>query len=103
MNVTLPHLPQRTSKNRSAGLTMMMDKGLSIREAEDFAQSSGEFTDLVKFGFGTAIFSKDIKEKIHIYRDGNMTPYFVGTLFEAFIVRNMFDEFIRFASGMGID
>jgi phosphosulfolactate synthase len=33
MNVQLPFLPERTAKPREKGLTMMMDKGFSIREA----------------------------------------------------------------------
>ena len=36
MNFILPHIPERASKPRNKGLTMMMDKGLSIRQAEDF-------------------------------------------------------------------
>ena len=42
---------------------MMMDKGLSIREAEDFISSSGQITDIVKLGFGTSHITNDLKEK----------------------------------------
>ena len=55
MNFNLPYLPKRTKKPREEGLTMVMDKGLSTREAENMMQSSGEYTDVVKFGFGTAL------------------------------------------------
>ncbi|MFW6222572.1 MAG: phosphosulfolactate synthase, partial [Bacteroidota bacterium] len=48
MNFDIPHLPNRLSKPRDSGITMMMDKGLSVREAEDFVRSSGDFTDFVK-------------------------------------------------------
>jgi phosphosulfolactate synthase len=93
MNFNLPYIPERTKKNRANGLTMMMDKGLSLREAENFVSSSGDFTDLVKFGFGTALISHSLEEKVKIYREGNIIPYFGGTLFEMFIVRNLFDDF----------
>lgn len=73
-----------------------MDKGLSLIEAESFIQSSHEFTDLVKFGFGTAIFSSYVQEKINLYKKAGINPYFGGTLFEAFIVRDMFDEYRQF-------
>ena len=53
MNTILPFIPERTVKERESGLTMMMDKGLSITEAESYIESSGEFSDMVKFGFGT--------------------------------------------------
>jgi phosphosulfolactate synthase len=103
MNTTLPFLPERTKKIRKTGLTMMMDKGLSKSEALSFAESSAEFTDLVKFGFGTAVFAKQIPEKIKIYREAGMEPYFGGTLFESYIVRGMFEEYKLFASKMGIE
>ena len=47
MNFDLPYLPQRASKPRTNGLTMMMDKGLSIRQVEDFIENAGELTDMV--------------------------------------------------------
>ena len=40
MNQDLPYIPERTLQPRDSGLTMMMDKGLSIREAENFVSSS---------------------------------------------------------------
>ncbi|MFP4060233.1 MAG: phosphosulfolactate synthase [Bacteroidota bacterium] len=91
----LPFIPERESKPRNRGLTMMMDKGLSVHEAENFVESSGEYTDLVKFGFGTALISNKLKEKIKIYKEGKIRPYFGGTLFEMFIVRDRFDDFRR--------
>ncbi len=96
MNIKLPFLPERTAKPRNVGLTMMMDKGLSIREAECFIESAGEYTDLIKLAFGTGVFAKKIKEKINLYRQAGIRVHFGGTLFEAFIVRNHFDEFRRF-------
>jgi phosphosulfolactate synthase len=103
MNLDLPHIPKRTPKPRQSGLTMMMDKGLSIREAEDFVSSSSEFTDLVKFGFGTALITRGLEEKIRIYKEGEMIPYFGGTLFELFEIRGKFKEFRKFAERFGVE
>ena len=66
MKPDLPYIPERSAKPRQSGLTMMMDKGLSIREAEDFISSSADYTDLVKFGFGTALVTKGLEEKIRL-------------------------------------
>ena len=66
MNFDLPFIPERSAKPRENGLTMMMDKGLSIREAEDFISSSGQITDIVKLGFGTSHITNDLKEKNQI-------------------------------------
>ena len=64
---------------------MMMDKGLSIRQVEDFIETAGELTDIVKFGFGTSIISpKFAFEKIKLYQNANIDVYLGGTLFEGF-------------------
>ncbi len=103
MKVNLPYLPNRSVKPRESGITMMMDKGLSLREAEAFIESSGDFTDLVKFGFGTALITARVTEKVRLYKSGGLIPYFGGTLFELFIVRNMFDEYRRFVTDCGLE
>ena len=93
MNYRIPHLPDRSAKPREKGLTMMMDKGLSLQEARNFIDSSAEYTDIVKFGFGTALITKQLEDKISAYREAGIRPYFGGTLFELFILRGMFDEY----------
>jgi phosphosulfolactate synthase len=96
MKNILPYLPNRPLKPRNSGLTMVMDKGLSIREAEDFMAVGSEYTDYVKLGFGTSLITPGVEKKISIYKKAGCMPYFGGTLFEAFIVRNMFSEFVDF-------
>lgn len=103
MNFEMPYIPVRPEKTREKGITMMMDKGLSLREAEDFIESSGEFTDIVKFGFGTAYVTNRLKDKVELYKANNLRPYFGGTLFETFIARGMFDEYQKFVDKMGLD
>ena len=103
MNFNVPFIPERTSKPREAGLTMMMDKGLSIAEVESFCETSADFTDLVKFGFGTALITKNLKEKIKLYRDAGVEPYFGGTLFEMFYVRNLVDDYKKFVDEFDIN
>ena len=49
MNFKLSYIPKRSDKPRNQGVTMMMDKGLSIRETEDFIEASGHLTDVIKF------------------------------------------------------
>lgn len=92
-NFSLNHIPKRTKKPRTYGLTMVMDKGLSIREVENFLENKEPFTDYVKLGFGTACVSSKLKDKINLYKDANVIPYFGGTLFEAFVIRNDFDSY----------
>jgi phosphosulfolactate synthase len=95
MNFTLPYLPERPEKPRSKGLTMMMDKGISIRQAEDFLSTSSSLTDIIKLGFGTSYVTAQLEQKIKLYKEAGMKVYLGGTLFEAFIVRNMFDDYMK--------
>ena len=103
MNISLPHIPKRTKKPRKDGVTMVMDKGLSLRQAEDMIDSSGDFIDFVKLGFGTSVITKNLSEKIKLYKDADMKVYFGGTLFESFIVRGMFDEYCEFIDKYKLD
>jgi phosphosulfolactate synthase len=103
MKNILPFLPERPFKPRNSGLTMVMDKGLSIREAEDFVSVGSEYTDYVKLGFGTSLITPGFEKKIEIYKHAGIIPYFGGTLFEAFIIRNMFSEYVAFLDKCGID
>jgi phosphosulfolactate synthase len=103
MKMILPFMPERPVKPRSSGLTMVMDKGLSIREAEDFMSVGSEYTDFVKLGFGTSLITPGFEKKIALYKKAGVIPYFGGTLFEAFIVRDMFIDYIGFLDKYEID
>lgn len=102
-NFELPFLPERSQKPRKAGVTMMMDKGLSLREVENFIEASGHLTDIVKFGFGTALVTKNLEEKLKLYREANIRPYFGGTLFEIFYARGKFDDYLRLLDKYQLD
>lgn len=95
MNYELGQIPERTSKPREFGYTMAMDKGLSVREAEDFLSMCSGYVDIVKLGWGTSFVTPRLEEKLQIFREANIPVYFGGTLFEAFIVRNKFDDYRR--------
>jgi phosphosulfolactate synthase len=95
MNFSLSSIPERTTKPRQSGLTMVMDKGLSLREAEDFLSVSSPYTDVVKLGFGSAYVTPNVEKKIALYNEANVPVYFGGTLLEAFIVRGEFKNYFK--------
>jgi phosphosulfolactate synthase len=103
MNFDMPHIPERPAKPRDHGLTMMMDKGLSIRQVEDFLEMNGDLTDLVKLGFGTSYLTKNIEQKIKLYQEAGIKVYLGGTLFEAFIIRGMFDDYMRLVDRLKLE
>ncbi len=102
-NFNLCNLPEREMKPRNIGITMVMDKGISLRQAQDFVDTSSDFVDFVKLGFGTSLISKNVKEKIKLYQKANLKVYVGGTLFEAFVIRNKFEDYIKYISDLGID
>ncbi len=102
MNFNLTQIPGRNEKPRTEGITMVMDKGLSVEEARHFMNIGHQYVDLVKLGFGTAYVTPNLVEKLEVYRSYNIPVYLGGTLFEAFLVRNQLDDYIKVCEKFGI-
>ncbi len=102
MNFNLSQIPERNTKPRTHGITMVMDKGLSIEEARNFISVAHPHIDIVKLGFGTAYVTPNLKEKLAVYRQHDIPVYFGGTLFEAFLIRNQFDDYISICKEFGV-
>lgn len=102
MNFNLSQIPVRTQQPRTSGLTMVMDKGLSINEVHNFMSVGGPHVDIVKFGFGTSYVTPNLRQKIEAYQSYNVPIYFGGTLFEAFLIRNQFEDYINVCKDYGI-
>ena len=103
MNFNLTQIPERTAKPRSNGITMIMDKGLSIPEVHNFMSVAGPHIDVIKLGFGTAYVTPNLREKIQAYQSYGIPIYFGGTLFEAFLIRNQFDDYLNICKDYGIN
>ncbi|WP_194973626.1 phosphosulfolactate synthase [Aquiflexum lacus] len=95
MNYVLKNLPVRSQKPRTTGFTMVMDKGLSIKEVENFIDANSDFVDIVKLGWATSYLTKNLAQKIDIYQDAGIPVYLGGTLFEAFVIRGQFEDYRR--------
>ncbi|MBS1606475.1 MAG: phosphosulfolactate synthase [Bacteroidetes bacterium] len=94
MNFHLSQIPERTARPRTFGLTMVNDKGLSVAEARNLVSGAGPHIDLVKLAFGTSLVTTGLHEKIRIFHDAGIPVYFGGLLFEAFVIRNQFNDFL---------
>ena len=101
MNFKLTQIPAREQKPRKSGLTMVMDKGLSLGEAENFISVGGLYTDMIKLGFGTSYVTPNLRNKIELYQAAGIPVYFGGTLFEAFVIRNQFDDYVAMCKEIG--
>jgi phosphosulfolactate synthase len=102
MNFNLSQIPDRQLKPRQSGLTMVMDKGLSIEEAKNFMSIASPHVDIVKLGFGTSFVTPNLEAKLEVYRGYDIPIYFGGTLFEAFLIRNQFDDYMAVCKEYGI-
>ena len=94
-------LPMRPAKPRERGLTHVMDKGLTLVEAEGLLETAGEFVDIVKLGWGTSYVTANLAEKIRLYQSHAVPVMCGGTLLEAAIARGRVDEFKRWTAGYG--
>jgi phosphosulfolactate synthase len=102
MNFTLSQMPVRNKKPRDHGITMVMDKGLSIEETRNFLSIAEPYVDVVKLGFGTSYVTPNLGKKLEVYRNANIPIYFGGTLFEAFLVRGQLEDYINLCQEHGV-
>jgi phosphosulfolactate synthase len=85
---------------RNGGLTHVIDKGLGPRAWEDVLDTSGDYIDIVKLGWGTAYVTQNLKRKLEVLRD---KPVVIGgTFFEAVIVQGKVDEYKEWISELGL-
>ena len=103
MAFKLNHLPKRTSKPREKGITLVLDKGLSVRQAEDFCEAGSNYIDIVKLGWGTSYVTQNLEKKLAIYADANIPVYLGGTLFEAYMLRDQLDAYRKLLDHFNIE
>jgi phosphosulfolactate synthase len=87
-------LPQRTTKPRQDGITHVLDSGLSVAGVEGMLEVAGEYVDLVKLGWGTAVVTGNLKEKLALYREHDIPVMFGGTLTELAIAQDRLDALV---------
>ena len=87
-------LPERTTKPRESGLTHVLDKGYSLEQVRQFIEVSGDYVDIVKLGWGTAVVTPNVKEKIALYQSFGIPVCFGGTFFEVCLRQGKFNEFL---------
>jgi phosphosulfolactate synthase len=81
--------------------TMMIDPGLPTGLFTDVVTSHGEYIDLVKFGWGTALVTRDLDRKIAALREAGIGFYFGGTLFERYLWGGQLGDFLALVEKTG--
>ncbi|MDZ7716344.1 MAG: phosphosulfolactate synthase [Balneolaceae bacterium] len=103
MPFKLNHLPNRTEKPRDKGITLVLDKGLSVSQAEDFCEAASGYMDIVKLGWGTSYVTQNLEDKLAVYSNADIPVYFGGTLFEAYVLRDQLDGYMQLLDRFGIE
>jgi phosphosulfolactate synthase len=98
MNKTALHLPVRAAKPRQTGLTMVIDGGIPLWHFTDLVSSAAEYVDFVKFGWGTAVVTSNLRAKIEVLNANEVGYYVGGTLFEKYVLQGRFDDFRKFCA-----
>jgi phosphosulfolactate synthase len=96
-------LPERSAKPRSDGVTHVIDRGLSIAEIEGMIEVAGEFVDIVKLGWGTALATGNLERKLACYRSHRIPVVLGGTLTELAISRGRLDDLIAWVHELGLE
>ena len=85
---------------RAGGLTHVIDKGLGPRAWEDVLETSGDYIDVVKLGWGTAYVTPNLKRKLEVLRE---KPVVIGgTFLEAVIAQGKVDDYKRWVNELGL-
>lgn len=103
MSHPISNLPKHTEKPRNKGITLALDKGFSVRQAEDFCEATSNYTDIVKLGWGTSLVTQNLKQKLDVYKSYDIPVYFGGTLFEAYVLRNELEKYVQLLQDYDIE
>lgn len=95
-------LPGRPPRPRQVGLTHVIDKGLTVEQVEGLLDSCGDMIDIVKFGWGTSYVSRQLRDKLALYRKAGVSTVLGGTLWELAIAQQKFDEWRGWVTDLGL-
>ncbi|MGI8428577.1 MAG: phosphosulfolactate synthase [Solirubrobacteraceae bacterium] len=95
-------LPHRCSKPRQEGITHVLDRGLSVAEIDGLVEVAGEFVDLVKLGWGTALATGNLERKLERYRHHEIPVVLGGTLTELAIAQQRLEPLIVWLRELGL-
>jgi len=92
-----PPLSGRLHKPRAAGMTMLIDKGLSLTETAALLEQTASFIDFIKLSFGTAALYQTaiLKQKIRLAAAKEVIVYPGGTFLEIAFWRNKLSSCLK--------
>ena len=103
MVLDLSHIPNRAEKSRNAGLTIVQDSGLSHSALKHVLKTSAHVIDFVRIEPSAILSNEDLKAKISMYHENEITPFLSSVLFEAAFIRKSLEDFLDFNRKLKID
>ncbi len=96
-------LPARSVKPRTAGLTHVLDGGLGLAEVEGLLVVAGPHVDLVRLGWGSALVTDGLAEKLAIYARHDVPVMLGGTLTELAWAHGRIPALCDWLEELGVD
>ena len=93
----------RTTKPRTSGYTMVLEKGLGLNATRDLMDTAADYIDSLKSTFGTAAFLdyRLLRQKIEIIRSADVDVYPGGTFLEAAVAQGVYDKYLERCRQLG--
>lgn len=95
-------LPERTGKPRTAGLTHVLDKGLTVTATGDLLTQAAHLVDIVKIGWGIGYIDPTLPERVRAYTGHGCGVSLGGTLLEVAALQDRVTELRDWALRAGI-
>jgi len=94
----------RTRKPRSNGRTMLIDRGLGIRAAQDLVDVAGDIVDVIQLSGATGLFidKELLRAKIKIYHDKQIDVMPGGSFAGVCIWKGVYSQFLDQAKDLGL-
>jgi phosphosulfolactate synthase len=102
MEASFLDIPERSRKPRERGITHVLDRGLSAAEADGLLEVAGEYVDIVKLGWGTAVVSANLKPKLKRYEAHGIPVVLGGTLTELAVRQGRVEGLIAWLRELGL-
>ena len=96
-------LPDRNHKPRSAGLTHVIDTGISTEHADGLLRQAAAHIDMVRIGWGSAYVTAALEQKLAVYRAHGVAVMLGGTLTELAWLHGRLDELCAWLDELGIE
>jgi phosphosulfolactate synthase len=89
-------------KPRERGLTHVIDRGMSVAEVDNLLEVAGDCVDIVKLGWGTALVTANLKEKLAHLAARGIPAMLGGTLTELAIRQGRVEGLIAWLRELGL-